>query len=578
MIRGFSSYAWLSALLAGEALLLSGCGAGAGNEQEVAASGVVQVPLTAVSGEHSYRVSNALLVVEPGSIWLQGGNNPNEKFLTATLPSGSYTAELVDWSLERDAGGGRFEPVEATLRSSATVAFTLLNQTTTTVQFEFETDGQIVTSASGNLRVAAVVNETPPVCTILGAGCEDGSWCAPSELTGAPLACVAAGTVAVGELCASPLECVANSSCFDLNGEARCSALCERAQFGESCPSGGTCQARGADYGVCVSEAVPGGCPLNAESLAIPDPTDVVYDGKRCRVYVATAGGTLFSHDLRTQETSALLDLPSSLRGMDISPSEDLLLVADSSYEGDWFSGTNGVYLLDLALGTATNIRFGRDFYEGGTYMPLFIDDENALVSSQFLGSGWAPLRAVHLSDGSATVLATLRQDTMLSASADRSTVAYAEANISSGSFGRYRPADGSFEGSGTGWFAYEIATDRAGAQYAVPSYGGLFVYDESFNLLATLGEYAEKPPLGVAYSPVSDVLYASFASFSGSGSIEAIDSRSFETLYTVDSDVDLSWGGNGAFGSGRLRISADGKRLFATVPGGVEIYVVGSP
>jgi len=176
--------------------------------------------------------------------------------LSADLPSGSYFANLYSWSLSRADGSGNFLPVSATLVSSSSPAFTIFNQTTTTVSFEFETDGQLVTVGSGRLNVDVTVSEVPSVCTPLAGGCPAGSWCAPSELTGTPLHCVAEGPIAEGAACSSPSDCAANTSCFDFGSGAVCARLCSSADFNLPCSSGSTCTPRGVDYGVCTADAV----------------------------------------------------------------------------------------------------------------------------------------------------------------------------------------------------------------------------------------------------------------------------------------------------------------------------------
>lgn len=140
------------------------------------------------------------------------------------------------------------------------------------------------------------------------------------------------------------------------------------------------------------------------------------------------------------------------------------------------------------------------------------------------------------------------------------------------GSFGRYDPANGNFAYGGTGWFAYEIAVSRDATQYAVPSYGGLQIYDygSDFRHVASIGSDS----LGVTYSPVSDRLYASWAN----GPIEAIDTTTFASVAMLDANPGLDWSGNNALVSGRLRVSADGRALLATVRDGVKLYPIAEP
>jgi len=175
----------------------------------------------------------------------------DSEMISTVLPAGDYSAFLYSWTLTRDDGFGNFVPVAATLISSNSPSFSIFNQTTSTISFQFETDGQLISVGSGSLNVAVDVNETPGVCTPLGSDCPAGTWCAPPELTGAPLSCVNEGPVALSESCSSPSDCVGGASCFDFGAGALCTPLCSSADFGQACADGGTCTPQGVDYGVC---------------------------------------------------------------------------------------------------------------------------------------------------------------------------------------------------------------------------------------------------------------------------------------------------------------------------------------
>lgn len=177
--------------------------------------------------------------------------NGDAEVISTLLPAGNYGTYLYSWQLTRDDGFGNFAPVNATLISSSSPSFSIYNQTTSTISFQFETDGQLVTVGSGSLHVAIDVNEAPGVCTPLGGDCPAGTWCAPPELTGSALSCVSEGAVPLGEACGSPSDCVGNASCFDFGAGALCAPLCASAEFGQACLAGGTCTAQGVDYGVC---------------------------------------------------------------------------------------------------------------------------------------------------------------------------------------------------------------------------------------------------------------------------------------------------------------------------------------
>jgi hypothetical protein len=210
------------------------------------------MPLTTSAGGHLYRLDAYVQLYGPTYLTIQ--TSDYDSVVSVPLQTGDYTAYLYSYSLSRDDGTGNFLPVSATLVSNYAQQFTIYNQATSTISYQFETDGQIVTVGTGQLDVKFGVTETAPACTVLGSDCGDGAWCAPPELTGQPLSCLLAGATPLGQSCASPTECVANASCFDFGtGQGPvCAALCTAAEFGATCDGGGTCTKAGTAYGVCV--------------------------------------------------------------------------------------------------------------------------------------------------------------------------------------------------------------------------------------------------------------------------------------------------------------------------------------
>jgi hypothetical protein len=232
--------------------LISGCSTNAASESEedAASTGTFNLPLLTQAGGNTYRLQGYLWLEGPSYAYLDIG--PESDVVSTTLPTGTYNAYLYGQRLERDDGTGTFRPVDARLTSSSVVRFEIFNQTTTTVSFEFETDGQVVTVGAGQLYVDVDVVETPPICELLGSDCASGTWCAPSELTARPLACISEGSVAEGEPCRSPLDCGANTSCFDFGSGPVCTRLCLQSEFEQACASGGICTPQGLEYGVCT--------------------------------------------------------------------------------------------------------------------------------------------------------------------------------------------------------------------------------------------------------------------------------------------------------------------------------------
>jgi hypothetical protein len=235
--------------LMSSALFATACSSAPVSEQDEAANGTLSLPLLATAGAHTFRLEGSMYVSGPLFAYLDLSGDA--EMVSTVLPAGNYSTHLYWWALSRDDGFGNFVPVDATLISSNSPSFSIFNQTTSTISFQFETDGQLVSVGSGSLQVAVDVNESPGVCTPLGSDCPAGTWCAPPELTGAPLSCISEGPVALGEACSSPSDCVGEASCFDFGAGARCTALCSSVEFGQTCADGGLCTPQGVDYGVC---------------------------------------------------------------------------------------------------------------------------------------------------------------------------------------------------------------------------------------------------------------------------------------------------------------------------------------
>jgi len=91
----------------------------------------------------------------------------------------------------------------------------------------------------------------------------------------------------------------------------------------------------------------------------------------------------------------------------------------------------------------------------------------------------------------------------MLAASADRQTIAFAQAGVSPGMYGRLGcRATQLPQALRAGSFLYEIGISREGAQLAVPSYQGVMISGSEVQNLD------EKEIIGVAYHPKRDFVF----------------------------------------------------------------------
>jgi hypothetical protein len=253
MARALVSKLLPAVLLAVGSPLLAGCSAEPGAKKEQVATGTVSVPLVTETNGNVYRLNASIYVSGPTPAYLSSSEDPNETALCATLSTGTYWAELYSsWNLQKRGADGVFRSVLADLKSSSWSSFQILNGTTTTLSYEFETDGVDVIVGQGNLNVVIDVTERAPLCAALGNDCGEGAWCPPSDFTGAGPACVPSGSVALEEACSDPLSCVAGASCFDLGAGPVCVALCAKSDFDQPCAGGGVCQAvLERSYGLC---------------------------------------------------------------------------------------------------------------------------------------------------------------------------------------------------------------------------------------------------------------------------------------------------------------------------------------
>jgi hypothetical protein len=310
--------------------------------------------------------------------------------------------------------------------------------------------------------------------------------------------------------------------------------------------------------------------------LAIPSRTDMTYDNSSHVLYV-TAGSSLIRYNVATATYLPAVNLGGSLTTIDLSPDRTTLAVGDSSSN----STQNWVHLVNAATGAHAPVLFDKAFAEGGTYSVAYDSAGKLLVTSNYNGSGWVPLRKYDPVTNTAAVIGNPRQSSMLAPSADRNTIGLVEANISSGPLDRYSAGTATLQGyAGTGWFTFEVATSRNGSQFAVPTYGGTFMYNyPSTTAAATIGTYADNGPIGAVYSPNSDVVYFSWYNWNhASDEIRAYSTSTFQLLNTWHVGGTFDWVGNGALNEGRLKISPDGSLLFATVDGGVAIVPVPEP
>jgi len=301
----------------------------------------------------------------------------------------------------------------------------------------------------------------------------------------------------------------------------------------------------------------------------------MVHDARRGIIYIAN-GPQVRRYRISTKTFLPAFTLGAGSRamGMDISADGSTLAVADDNHSASkvW------IYKIDLNTLAKTRWLLPREDYETGTYSVAFASDGAVLISSRFGGSGWVPMRRLQR-NGVMKWLAEVRQDSMLAASGDRKTIAFAESNISSGSWGLYDVPTGGLvrrEGyeDGTSSFNYEIATDGQGGQFAIPVYGGAKIYDADYQFITQIGTYGSEP-MGVAYHPVEPEIYFPW---NESDEVKVYSAETFQYLRSIHVGQVFNTFSSGAFNSGRTRLSADGSLLMVGVPGGLRYVRMYAP
>lgn len=302
---------------------------------------------------------------------------------------------------------------------------------------------------------------------------------------------------------------------------------------------------------------------------------DVVHDGRN-RLVIVSQGGELLLFDDRKGELVETLVIGGDLAGMDITADGGQLAVANRSVVGDEFR----IHFVDLDTMQVDTVAKPEDWMGNGAFAVAFDADDALYVTGRFAGSGWRTLYRLSAGAEAFEAIAEVTQETMLRASGDRQVIAFAESDISDGRWGVYFPWTGEivrrqWYENGTSWFNYEIATNHDGTQFAIPTYGGVHIYDADYQRIAVLGEYAGPAPVGVVYHPVEPLVYFPWAQ---TQEIRVFDTESLQEVDRINVGSTFEHPGNWAFNNGRLRMSDDGSLLMATVAGGVRIVPLYAP
>ena len=298
--------------------------------------------------------------------------------------------------------------------------------------------------------------------------------------------------------------------------------------------------------------------------ISAPDRVDMVHDPSRNILYI-TSGADVLRYDLGTQQLLSPFPLGGDLKGIDLSPDGNTLAIADYTIVG--------MHLVDLQTGLSRKIFFSPgNPYERGSWSVAFGKDGNVIISAG--NTTWVPLRKYNPATGEvAILLQSITDRAVLASSADGNIIGFAESDGSDGGWGCYRVDDANISertgDNGTSSYNFEMGTNRNGTQFAVIAADGAHIYDTGFVHVTKLGRHDSPQPIGVVYAPSEDIVYFALT--------ETQEVRAFETTrFTQVKSYNLEYTfqrllRDFAYQQGRLKISRDGKLLFATVEGGVR-------
>ncbi len=315
---------------------------------------------------------------------------------------------------------------------------------------------------------------------------------------------------------------------------------------------------------------------LHAQGFLIPDTTrrDMVFDFAGQNLYISTSSGFIKTFNLSTLTFGTSYDLGGSLNGIDIARDNSFLLTAQNNV-----GISQGVFQrVDRATGTITNIPYTLDIGEGGAWDVAIASNGLALVTTQYQGSGWTPLRQINLSTNAISIRtdapgsnrSELSAPAQIHRSADGTRFFFMEGNISSGPVFTYNAITNTFGPSfhtNADLTSASGAVNRDGSLIGFRTYGPPaslntapdFMFLHSFNGIDS----------GVAFDAVRDIFYGVN---SATDEIIAYSTTTYVELFRLSIGENIGPVPN-IFGTGTLVASADGNWLALETDSGIRLF-----
>jgi hypothetical protein len=307
---------------------------------------------------------------------------------------------------------------------------------------------------------------------------------------------------------------------------------------------------------------------------------DMVFDSTGNHLYISSSSGTVRTFNLATRTFGATYNLGGSLNGLDISRDNSFLLIAQSNTTSN--QGT--FHKVNLASGAVTDIHYALAFYETGGWDVAIASNGVALVTTEFAGSGWTPLRQINLATNAISMRTDapgsggggqVRQETQIQRSSDGTRLLFMESDISSGPVFTYSAIANSFA-SGIDANAFldyaSGAVSRNGGLLALRTYGSpasLYTAPD-FILLHTFTGLDS----GVAFDGSRDIMYGVNST---TDEIIAYSTTTYAELFRLKIGEDVQ-AGSTMFGTGTLVASPDGRWLALETDSGIRVIALPAP
>ncbi|MBV8688298.1 MAG: hypothetical protein JOZ90_10455, partial [Alphaproteobacteria bacterium] len=314
-------------------------------------------------------------------------------------------------------------------------------------------------------------------------------------------------------------------------------------------------------------------------TLETARPGDVVISPDGKRIYSAGTDGYLRTYSAQTGELLSAAKIGTQLGGIDIAPDGSFLMVVDrDAFDRSGNSFNTRVYRVDTATGQTTAYTMVGNGLDFTFFDVAILSSGKVLLTQSFNGSGWVSMKLLDPATGQFALGPQVRQNSVLTPSADHSKVFIAEANISSGAIDIYQAGSGIVAQGGFGGFNFGIDAFRpSGTLAATYSYGdGILIFDSALKLVKDLGSAHPEWNSG----QITDLTFDStgrylFVLDNQANTIVQLSTVDWGTVQTIALGVDVGGWSGGAFGN-RLLLDPSGR--FFTVITDTGLVAVANP